>query len=171
MQKRIISCSKCDFDKILLTNSKNLSLISIYRWTRWHPAQLGLVGSIPLNHTRVDGSDLSKTQTPNLAMVCFGPGRGPKVTFRNCFSNQWSVWPCEDAYQLSQWCVKHNLSRAANIKFFRNPTMKIVSNFSLSHTTFNRLNEMTYVMGIDFWKLGQVWCNCLPDSNNLCDNE
>jgi len=73
MQKHIICCWKRDFDKILLTNSKDKGLIWIYGWTRWatrrQPAQLRQVRSLPSNRTRVDGSGLFTTRTPNWAMV------------------------------------------------------------------------------------------------------
>jgi len=35
MQKVIVGCWKCDFDKIRLLYSKNKSIIWIYTWTRW----------------------------------------------------------------------------------------------------------------------------------------
>jgi len=48
-QKHIVGCSKCDFDKILMTTCKFKSFIWIYRWTRWatrwQPAQFWRVGS------------------------------------------------------------------------------------------------------------------------------
>jgi len=87
IQKHIIGCWKRHFNIIQLTNSKNKSLIWIYRWTRWatrwQPAQFRRVGSLPLNRTRVDGSVLLTTGTANLATVRFGAGLGPEVTVRN----------------------------------------------------------------------------------------
>ena len=53
----------------------------------------------------------------------------------------WSLFSCEEKYRLAHWCVQHNLSRAAINKLFRNPTMATVSNFTLSHTLFKRLNK------------------------------
>jgi len=58
----------------------------------------------------------------------------------------------EEEYRLALWRIRHNLSRAAINKLFRNPTMATVSNFTLSHTVFKRLHEMSYAMGIDWWK-------------------
>jgi len=83
----------------------------------------------------------------------------------------WSLFSCEEEYQLAHWCIKHNLSRAAINKLLRNHTMATISNFALSHTSFKRLNEMSYAMGIESWKSGKVCCNCLPDANNLRDND
>ena len=87
IQKHIIGCWKRHFNIIQLTNSKNKSLIWIYRWTRWathwRPAQFRRVGSLHLNRTRVDGSGLLTTRTANLAVVRFGPRPGPEVTVRN----------------------------------------------------------------------------------------
>jgi len=60
MQKHVLGCWKHDFDRMLLTCSKNMILNWIYGWTcwvtHWQPAQFRQVGSLPLNHTRVDGS-------------------------------------------------------------------------------------------------------------------
>jgi len=87
MHKSILGCWKCDFDKILLTYSKNKSFIWIYGWTRWvtcwQPAQFRQVRSLPLNHTQVDHWGWLTTWTANLATVQFGPGTGPKVTVQN----------------------------------------------------------------------------------------
>jgi hypothetical protein len=51
-----------------------------------------------------------------------------------------SLFPCEEEYRLGHWCIKHNLSRAAINKLFRNPTMATVNNFTVSHTSFKRLH-------------------------------
>jgi hypothetical protein len=87
IQTHVIGCWKCYCGKILSTNSKNKSLVSIYRWTRWaigwQSAQFRQVGILPLNCTQVDCSGLLTTQTANLATVRFGPGPGPEVTVRN----------------------------------------------------------------------------------------
>ena len=68
-------------------------------------------------------------------------------------------------------CVKHNLSRVAMNGVFRNPPMATVSNLSSSHTSFKRLNEMSYAIGIDSWKTGKVCCNCYPHPNNHHDDD
>jgi len=90
MQQHIIGCWKRDFDKILLTNSKNKNLIWIYEWTRWvtrcQPTQCRWVASLPSNHTRVVGSGWLTTRTANLAIVQWSPGPGPKVKVRNSCS-------------------------------------------------------------------------------------
>ena len=71
IQKHIIGCWKCHFDKILLTNCKHKCLIWIYRWTRWetcwHPAQFRCIGSLPSNRSQVYGSGVLTTQTANLS--------------------------------------------------------------------------------------------------------
>jgi len=58
MQKVTIGCWKYDFDKILLWNSKNKSIIWIYRWThwttQWQHAQFNWVVRCQLNGTRID---------------------------------------------------------------------------------------------------------------------
>jgi len=81
LQKQIIGCWICDFDKILLSNCNNKSIMWIYRWTRWatrsQPGQFRQVGWTPLNHTLVDCSGVLITQTANLPTVQFGPWPGP----------------------------------------------------------------------------------------------
>jgi hypothetical protein len=78
---------------------------------------------------------------------------------------------CEKESRLAHSCAKHNLSRAAVNELSRNPTMTTVSNFTSSHTVFNRLHEMSYAMGMDHWKSGQVCYKCLADPNNLRDDD
>ena len=68
----------------------------------------------------------------------------------------WSLFPCTEEYRLAHWGIKHNMSRAAITKLFRNHMMVTVSNFTLSHNLFKRLNEMSYTMGTDLWKSGKV---------------
>jgi len=88
MQRHSVGCWKHDFDKILLINCTNKWIIWIYSWTRWvtcwQPAQFRRVGSLPSNHTRIDGSGLLKTRTANLAMVQVRPRPGPEVMVWNC---------------------------------------------------------------------------------------
>jgi len=83
----------------------------------------------------------------------------------------WSPFFCKEEYQLVHWCIKHSLSRAAINELFRNPTIATISNFTLYHTLFKRLNKMSYMMGIDSWKSGNVCYNCLADPNNLHDDD
>jgi len=78
---------------------------------------------------------------------------------------------CEEDYRLAHWCIMHDLSRAAIPELFRNCTMATVSNFTLFHTLFKRLNEMSYTMGIDSWKPGNVCYNLLADPNKLRDDD
>jgi len=88
-QQHIIGWWKCDFDKLVLANSKNMSHIWIYGWirwaTRWQPSHIWQVGSSTSNRTRVDVSGVLTTPTANLVMVRFGPGPGPgpEVTVQN----------------------------------------------------------------------------------------
>jgi hypothetical protein len=82
-----------------------------------------------------------------------------------------SSFSCEEEYRLAHWCVKHNLSRADINELFRNPMMATVSNFTLSHTLFKRLNEMSYAMCIDSRKSSKVCYNRLADPNNLRDDD
>jgi len=49
--------------------------------------------------------------------------------------------------------------------------MATISNFTVSYIRFKRLNEMFNVMGIDSWKSGKVYYNCLANPNNLLDND
>jgi len=92
----------------------------------------------------------------------------------NIFDNDidlWLVFSSEEEYRLSHWCVKHNMSRAPINKLFRNPTMATSSNFASSHTLFERLNEMFYLMGIDSWKSAKLYYNCFADPNNLRNDD
>jgi len=54
-----------------------------------------------------------------------------------------SPFSWEEEYRLVHCCVKQNLSRAAINGVLRNPTMATISNFSSSHTSFKRLNEIS----------------------------
>jgi len=47
--------------------------------------------------------------------------------------------------------------------------MATSSNFSLSHTLFKRLNEASYMMGIDSGKSRKLCYNCLADPYNIRD--
>jgi len=88
----------------------------------------------------------------------------------NIFKDEIDLWlpfSCEEEYRLGHWCVKHNLSRAAINEHFRNTKRATVSDFTSSHTSFKRLNQMSDPMGIDSWKSGKVNQNCLADPNNL----
>jgi len=92
----------------------------------------------------------------------------------NIFDNEivlWSPFSDEEEYRLAHWCIKHSLSRAAINKLFTNPTMATVSNFTLSHALFTRLNKMSYAMGINSWNSGTLGNNCLADRNNLLDGD
>ena len=86
MQKHIFGCWKCDFDKLLLTYSKNKSLNWISGWTRWathwQPTQFRRVASLPSNHAQVDSLGLLTTWTANLATIRVEPGPGPEVMIR-----------------------------------------------------------------------------------------
>jgi len=84
----------------------------------------------------------------------------------------WSPYSCKEEYRLVRWCVKHNLSRAAIHEHFRNPTMATISNFTLSHTLFKRLDQMSNAIGrVDSWRSGRVCYNCSADPNNLHDDD
>ena len=95
MQKVIVGCWKCDFDKILLLYSKNKSIIWIYRWTRWttrwQPAQFRQVVRCPSNCTRIDGSGALTTRTANVETGRFWPVPGSEAPVLNrCY---WCPWP------------------------------------------------------------------------------
>ena len=49
--------------------------------------------------------------------------------------------------------------------------MATISNFTLSHTVFKRLNKMSYAMGINSSISGNACCNRLSDPNNLRDDD
>jgi len=83
----------------------------------------------------------------------------------------WSPIWYEEEYRIVYWYIKHELSRAAINKRFRNPTMATICNFTLSNTVFKTLNEMCYAMGIDSWTSGKVYYNDLANPNNLCDTD
>jgi len=53
-------------------------------------------------------------------------------------------------YRLVHQCVKHNVSRAVMNKLFKNPMMTTVSHFTFSHTLFKLLNEMFYIIRINY---------------------
>jgi len=61
----------------------------------------------------------------------------------------WSPFSYKEEYELANWCLKHNWSRAAINEVLRNPTMATVSNFLSSNTLFERSNELSYAMGIN----------------------
>jgi len=48
--------------------------------------------------------------------------------------------------------------------------MAIVSNFTVSHRLFQKLQQMSYAIGFDSGISCKVSYNLLPDSNNLHDN-
>jgi len=77
---------------------------------------------------------------------------------------------CEEENRLVNWCIMHNMSRAAINQLFRNPTMATVSNFTSCHTLSKSFNAMFYATGINSWTSGRVCCNRLADPNNLCNN-
>jgi len=81
MQKVIVGCWKCDFDKILLLYSKNKRIIQIYRWNcfkpSWQPTHFRRVVRYPSNRTRIDALGLLTTRTANLETGQFRPIPGP----------------------------------------------------------------------------------------------
>jgi len=83
----------------------------------------------------------------------------------------YTPFSCVEEYRLAHRWVKHNLSRAAINELFRNPMMATISNFTLSHTLFKRLNKTSYAMGIESWKFGTVCYNRLADPNYLRGND
>jgi len=87
--KHIIGWWKWHFDNLVLTNSKNESLICIYEWTRWQPAQFRRLGSFQPNRTRVHGLGWLISRSVNFAKVLFGPGPGPEMTLRH---RSWQYW-------------------------------------------------------------------------------
>jgi hypothetical protein len=79
----------------------------------------------------------------------------------------WFQFSTQKEYRLAHWCVKQNICRAAVNEIVRNTTMAAVRNFTSSHILFKRLNEMSYPMGINWWKSGKVRCNRLANPNNF----
>jgi len=80
-------------------------------------------------------------------------GNGILNEYFHIFDNEidlWSPFSRQEEYQLAHRCVKHQLSSATINELFRNPKVATVSNLTSSHTWFIRLNEMSYVMRIDF---------------------
>jgi len=69
------------------------------------------------------------------------------------------------------WYVKHNLNRDVINAVFTDATMITISNFTSFPTLSKRFKEMSYSMGIDFWKSGKVCYNCLADPNSLHNDE
>jgi len=85
--------------------------------------------------------------------------------------NLWLQFSYQEENLSVHWCVKSNFSRAAMNKLFRNPTMATVRNFTSSHASFKRFNEISYAMGIDSWIPGKV-CNChLAYPNNFRNDD
>jgi len=133
--------------------------------------------------TEADGKNacIDPEQPPVRTRICGTPhfdnclaGKPICNEYFDIFDDEIDLWTPlsrEEEYLLAHWCVKHNLSRAAINELFRNPTMTTISNVTLSHTSFKRLHEMSYAMGIDSWKLGKVGYNRLADPNNLRDDD
>jgi len=107
----------------------------------------------------LENACIDQEQPPVRTLICGTPqldhcqaGKPISNEYFDVFDDEidlWSPFSCKEEYRLAHWCVKHNLSRAAINELFRNPTTATVSNFTSSHTLFKRLNQMTYVMGID----------------------
>ena len=49
--------------------------------------------------------------------------------------------------------------------------MSAVSNLSFSDTLFEKLNEMSYSMGMDCWVSGNVCCYLVANPNIQCDDD
>jgi len=56
---------------------------------------------------------------------------------------------CEKEYLVANWRGKHNRRKAAIHELFRNCTMANISNFTSSQPLFQRLDKMSYTMGIN----------------------
>ena len=78
---------------------------------------------------------------------------------------------CKEENRLAHCCIKRNLSRAPINKLFRNPRRATISNFISSDTLFKRLYKVSYMIGIDSWKSGNMCYNCLANANNLRDHD
>jgi len=108
MQKVNTGCWINDFDKILLSCSKNKSIIWIYTWTRWttcwEPVSIRRVRSLRSNCTRLDSSGLFITLTSNSAMVWFRFGTGPKATHRNRLQH---FLPPLGNFDTADWIQRH----------------------------------------------------------------
>jgi len=104
-----------------------------------------------------------------------GLARQPVSTnYFNSFDDQldlWLLFLCKEEYWFAHWCVNRNMNTDAINERFSNPTIATVSNFTSSDTLFQRLNEMSDVMGIDSLKSAEVSDNWLADPNNLRDDD
>lgn len=125
---------------------------------------------------------LYRSEQPPVQIRIYGTGRLDNCRARKQVSNeyfdtchdefdQWSQFPCDDQYRLVHWCVKHILSRAAINELITNPTMVTISNLSPSHPSLERLNKMSYVIGIDSWTSSKVCYNDMADPKNLRNDD
>jgi len=105
MQKVIIGCWKYNFDKIVLWNSKNKTIIWIYtltRWTTcWQPARFRRVMRCPSSRTRIHGSGVLTTRTTNLKWGRFRPEPGPEALVQNrCYHYRCMISKSKEHLQL-----------------------------------------------------------------------
>jgi len=85
----ITGCWICSFDKILLWNYNNQSILWIYGWicctTHWQLTRFWQDRNSPSNCTQSDCSGVLWTWTPNLAMVLFQLRLDPEASIWNCW--------------------------------------------------------------------------------------
>jgi hypothetical protein len=118
IQNVITGCWICDFDKMLLSNSKNKRTIWIYRWTNWtthwQPAQFRWVGRFPSTVRKfmtlvywwpepLDLTEFVSNRDPNLdlmwqsgtvAITTVNPSRGHCASSCLCLINELAVVSC-----------------------------------------------------------------------------
>jgi len=113
MQKHTIGCWKHNFDRILLTNTKNKILVWIYGWTHWatcwQPSQFRQVGRFPSNRTELTVRVYWHPVQPIWQWLGFDPDPDPKWwsgTVANTI--QWTVINFVGAhYATQQWTALH----------------------------------------------------------------
>jgi hypothetical protein len=79
--------------------------------------------------------------------------------------DQWAPFPCEQEYRLAHWCVKYKLSRVAIDELMK--LQGVNMNFTSAYTLYNKIDEMTYALGIYLWKSGKVSYASPVDSEAL----
>jgi hypothetical protein len=61
--------------------------------------------------------------------------------------DQWAPFSCEQEYCLAHRCVKHKLSRVAIDELMK--LQRVNMNFTSAYTLYNKIDEITYALGID----------------------
>jgi len=74
-------------------------------------------------------------------------------------------WKVE--YRFADWCIKQSSRNSTINELIRDMVMPTDSNCTSSHAVLKMLNRMSYIIGIDYWKSGNLYSNSLADPNNL----